>query len=107
MSKLNYETIKRRLHELNNPRLAVAFAVRCALRILPRLATDIDDEKGFLWFWEVDKRAQRLLSVLRADMVAYYICVTTDADADYAAAKAASDAYADDDIADAASMPLS
>ncbi|MCP4698560.1 MAG: hypothetical protein GY862_17175, partial [Gammaproteobacteria bacterium] len=118
MTEFNRENIKKRLQELP-PRLAAAFAVRAALRVLPMLAQG-RGKKDFLWFWPEKKRERHLLSVFRApqaaclglleknrDIAAYYAdtydaAAATAAYAAYNAAATADDAAAADAAAAAA-----
>ncbi|MFZ1545822.1 MAG: hypothetical protein WAT12_01790, partial [Candidatus Nitrotoga sp.] len=69
--------------------LVVAFAARCALRVLPMLVSDLSGEKGF-GYWKDEDRAKHLLSIYRG----LYIGIVARATA-YSAVSAAAAAAAD------------
>jgi len=89
-----HNEVEARLQELNTPPLAVAFAIRLGLRVLPTLAFGVEEGKEFLWFWKKSDRSKHLLAVLRAYSAACWVVV------DPAASKIAKAAATDLRVAD-------
>lgn len=71
--------VKAHLNKLNNPSLAAAFAIRAGLRVLPLLASGVDEGKEFLWFWKKPDRTQHLLALLQAYNTAGFMIINPTA----------------------------
>ncbi|PTQ73563.1 small GTP-binding protein [Nitrosomonas oligotropha] len=71
---LNQEEIERRLSK-TNPKVAAAFAVRAAMRVLPILASR--ERISPFWFWDEDME-KRLFAVMQSERVAFLQCISTD-----------------------------
>ena len=73
------DEVKARLTKLNNPSLAAAFAIRAGLRVLPILASGVDEGQEFLWFWKKSDRTQHLLALLQAYNTACFMVINPNA----------------------------
>jgi GTPase SAR1 family protein len=73
------DEVKARLKKLNNPSLAAAFAIRAGLRVLPILASGVDEGREFLWFWKKSDRTQHLLALLQAYNSACFMVINPNA----------------------------
>jgi hypothetical protein len=71
--------IEAHLNKLKNPLLAAAFAIRAGLRVLPILASGVDEGKEFLWFWKKPDRTQHLLALLQAYNAAGFMIINPNA----------------------------